>query len=291
MRMQLIKTVFLLLASLGMLGACSIYDQYPDRMQRSLHVELRDSVGDVMSSDSASDVVYLYYFVNGIYQGRVARDADGHFRLVYSEGDSITYVAVAGKDTTQYDLNVPQPGDRISNVWLQLHARGSAVSPQPAPIYYGQVTASGLSSDDSEGQTLELHDIRSHVRVWVRGLRRRFGDGKYRIVIEGLHGGLAYDGTTGGEYVNYEMRGGFDAKGDWKTAPVTVLPSTGSAVNLKIYKEDGTLLFDRTEDEEGKPLAIPSGEDVVLIVNASYQADLTIRVVPYEDVMNENVFQ
>lgn len=291
MRMQLIKTVFLLLAGLGMWGGCSIYDHYPDRIQRSLRVELRDSVGDVLSSDSASDVVYLYYFVNGIYQGRVARDGSGHFRMVYNEGDSITYVAVAGKDTAQYDLHVPQPGESISNVWLQLHVPSSGTAPEPAPIYYGKATATELSADDAESQVLELHDVRSRVRVWVKGLRRRFGDGKYRIVIEGLHSGLAYDGTTGGEYVNYDMRGVFDAKGDWKTDPVTVLPSTGSTVYLKIYKEDGTLLFDRTEDENGKPLVVKSGDDVVFIVNASYQADLTIRVAPYEDAMNENVFQ
>lgn len=291
MRLQFIKNIFVLLASLAVLEACSIYDHYPDRKQRDVCVELRDSTGGVVPLDSASDVVYLYYFVNGNYQGLIPRESDGRFRLVYNEGDTITYVAVAGRKPEQYDLNAPVSGESIHNVWLQLHTQGTGVSEQPDPIYYGKASTTEFGDNADGLQTITLRDIRSRVRVWVKGLKRRFGDGKYRIVIEGLRSGLAYDGTSGGEYVNYDTQGAFDTNDTWKTDPITVLPSTGSTVSLKIYKQDGTLLFDRTQDEDGNPLVIKSSEDVVFIVNASYQAEMTIKVVPYEDADNCNVFQ
>lgn len=293
MRLQFIKNVFILLAVLTVPGACSIYDHYPDCKQCTVRVELRDSVGGLVPSDSASDVVYLYYFVNGSYKGMIPRESNGRFRLLGDEGDSITYVAVAGRRPDQYDLNTPVPGESIHDVWLQLRTQRAEVSQQPAAIYYGKATSEDFGEDEDGTKVFTLRDIRSRVRVWVRGLKRRFGDGNYRILIEGLRSGLQYDGATGGEYVNYETQGAFETGNNdiWKTQPITVLPSTGATLSLKIYKQDGTLLFNRTEDEEGKPLVLKSDKDVVLVVAASDQGDFTIKVVPYEDVMNNNVFQ
>lgn len=276
---------------LVLMTSCSIYDGYPHRRQYDVVLQLSDSAGNVIP-DSIASVSEIYAFVNGVYQGRYAKESDGKIRVTFNDNDSVTFVAIAGRRLGEYTLNTPQTGEAIENTWLQLKTAGAGVTHQPSAIYYGNISTVGDISDVADvKRTITLRDIRAKVRVHVRGLLDRFGPGNYRIVIEGLRSGVAYDGTTGGDYVNYEMGGAFNDKGDWITDPAIVLPSKGETVKLRIYKQDGTLLFDRDHDEDGNPLVIKSNEDAVFIVTASSLLNMTLRVVPFEDVINSGFFQ
>jgi hypothetical protein len=126
----------------------------------------------------------------------------------------------------------------------------------------------------------------------IKGLKSRFGDGNYRIVVEGLRTGIAYDGSSTGEQVNYSINGAFNSDGNYITLPYSVFPTKeGERVRILVYKQDGTLLFDHDTDDNGIPLVLKRYDDVVFVITASYQAQLTITIVPWADIDNPVSFQ
>lgn len=272
-----------------LLASCSIYDEYPHRKQRDILLQVVDESGNVLPDSVAPDEVYA--FVNGIYARKYTRETDGKIRLVIDDNDEVTLVAAnscQGNELTRMD---PQPGDRISNVWLQFNDRAFGENLSPKALYYGSLSSVNFDTSEEGDVTITLRDVRAKARVYVKGLKARYGEGIYRVKLEGMNSGIAYDGMGCGRLINYEMGGEFNALGDWKTPAADVLPTTGEAVRLKIYKEDGGLLYESNVDEDGNPLAIKSGDDVVFYVSINQEADITIRVMPFENVGNSGFFQ
>ena len=87
------------------------------------------------------------------------------------------------------------------------------------------------------------------------------------------------------------MGGKFNAQGDWINTAKIVLPTTGEAVKVKIYKEDGTLLYTCDHTDDGSPLAVKPGDDVVFYITIWQNADISIKVIPFDDVDNSIFFQ
>ena len=289
LRQGLTRTLALCAIILCILSSCSIYDDYGYRRQRDIILQVADDSGNILP-DSKAPVNEVYAFVNGIYVGKYAKEEDGKIRIVVDEADSVTFVAVTGEHRDEYTIKEPQVGESISNTWLQLidAEKGNAIS--PSAIYYGSLS-SPFSDKLEEETVITLKDVRAKTSVYLKGLKACYGDGNYRVVLEGMNSGVTYDGNGGGKLVNYEMGGKFNAKGDWFTPAMIVLPTTGEAVKVKIYKEDGTLLYTCDHTDDGSPLAVKPGDNVVFYITIWQNADISIKVIPFDDVDNPIFFQ
>jgi|GEM_PF-2301600 hypothetical protein len=289
-----IFVVFVTWALLSLVG-CSVYDGYEGRTQATFRLNVVDSTGAGVPSSEVT-LAPLYCFVNGLYSRMLTPEADGTYRYVFNSEDSVCLVSLAGSAPSEYSLAEPREGESIHNVWLNLNgATTGEVSPSPAAIYYGSWTGTGsqFAEIDNAEVPLTLRDLRDKIRVLIRGVHDRFGDGEYRVVIDGLRGGLDYDGMTATAMMaSFELPGAFiPGTGDWLTKPVTALPSCGGKVTVRIYKKDGQLIYRRSQDDNGVDLVAKEGGDQVFVITASMTSALTLQVQPFDEVFQNSSFQ
>lgn len=159
-----IKTILIGLL-LSMIVTSCIYDEYPDRKQCDLSLNIVDSTAALLP-DSVAHKYDVYWFVNGIYKQTIKAEDDGLYRLSFSKGDRITFVAIAAKDTAACKMNVPSVGESIKNVWLQLKISSNNISPQPSAIYYGSIDTTATASDPINNRyVISMKDVRSRISL------------------------------------------------------------------------------------------------------------------------------
>lgn len=265
-----------------------IYDKYPGREQYALTVEYIDTEGNKLP-DSVAVLDRVGCFVDGIFKETLVEEEDGKYRYVFLDGDDVAFVAIAGENPDDYTINPPKPGESISNCWLQMKLTPGEETPEPSAVYYGSIHTL-LTDNANENVVIRMHDVRARVSVVARNFLDKFGYGNYRFTIENCRSGISYDGKGCGSFVNYEMPGSIHSDGDYYTISRTIFPTGDTPLRVKIYKEDGSLLFDRDTDEDGNPLIIHSGTDEVILIQFYYYTDATIRVVPFEDINNSTLF-
>ena len=88
-RQGLTRTLALWAAVLLMLASCTIYDDYPHRSQHDIVLRVTDESGNILP-DSEAPVDEVYAFVDGIYVGKYAKEADGKIRIVLRKGEEVT---------------------------------------------------------------------------------------------------------------------------------------------------------------------------------------------------------
>lgn len=269
------------------LGSC-IYDKYPDRKQYTLTVEYVDSLGEQLS-DSVASLYGLACFVNGIYRETLFREADGKYRYAFLGDDDVTFVALASKDTEKFLVTPPKDGISIQNRWLQMNLLVGENAPEPSPIYYGSVNTH-ITGTKNENVYVKMQDVRTQVKVIAYNMLDKFGPGNYRFTLENCPTGIAYDGSACGEIVNYEMPGMLCPDGNYRTQSRYVLPTGEQPMRVRIYKEDGKLLFETDKDSQGNPIYLCSGTNNVIMILFHYTTDATIKIVPFEEVGNETLF-
>lgn len=265
-----------------------IYDKYPGREQYALTVEYIDTEGNKLP-DSVAVLDRVGCFVDGIFKETLVEEEDGKYRYVFLDGDDVAFVAIAGENPDDYTINPPKPGESISNCWLQMKLTPGEETPEPSAVYYGSIHTL-LTDNANENVVIRMHDVRARVSVVARNFLDKFGYGNYRFTIENCRSGISYDGKGCGSFVNYEMPGSIHSDGDYYTISRTIFPTGDTPLRVKIYKEDGSLLFDRDTDENGNPLIIHSGTDEVILIQFYYYTDATITVVPFEDINNPTLF-
>lgn len=265
-----------------------IYDKYPGREQYALTVEYIDTEGNKLP-DSVAVLDRVGCFVDGIFKETLVEEEDGKYRYVFLDGDDVAFVAIAGENPDDYTINPPKPGESISNCWLQMKLTPGEETPEPSAVYYGSIHTL-LTDNANENVVIRMHDVRARVSVVARNFLDKFGYGNYRFTIENCRSGISYDGKGCGSFVNYEMPGSIHSDGDYYTISRTIFPTGDTPLRVKIYKEDGSLLFDRDTDENGNPLIIHSATDEVILIQFYYYTDATIRVVPFEDINNSTLF-
>lgn len=274
-----------------LLVSCSIYDDYSHRRQYDIDIVLTDADGNEVS-DTHSSVSEIYAFVNGVYSGKYTLGADGKAHIVLSDQDQVTFVAVCGSLPEEYMQREPSVGVLITAPWLSLNSQADGSGISPSDLFYGSMTVNGSSSTQKEQHYLmPLSDIRGKMRVMVRGLGSRFGQGDYYAVLDGLSGGLSYDGSPTGDLKSYRLTGSLDASGNWISESIDVLPTPAGTICLLLYKADGTLVMSGDLDENNQPFSISTGEDAVLVVSISKSSDFSIKVIPFEDIDNSGFFQ
>lgn len=279
---------FALLSLLAMSLYSCIYDKYPGREQYALTVEYIDTEGNKLP-DSVAVLDRVGCFVDGIFKETLVEEEDGKYRYVFLDGDDVAFVAIAGENPDDYTINPPKPGESISNCWLQMNLTPGEETPEPSAVYYGSIHTL-LNDNTNENVVIRMHDVRARVSVVARNFLDKFGYGNYRFVIENCRSGISYDGKGCGSFVNYEMPGSIHSDGDYYTISRTIFPTGDTPLRVKIYKEDGSLLFDRDTDENGNPIIIHSATDEVILIQFYYYTDATITVVPYEDINNSTLF-
>lgn len=265
-----------------------IYDKYPGREQYALTVEYIDTEGNKLP-DSVAVLDRVGCFVDGIFKETLVEEEDGKYRYVFLDGDDVAFVAIAGENPDDYTINPPKPGESISNCWLQMKLTPGEETPEPSAVYYGCIHTL-LTDNANENVVIRMHDVRARVSVVARNFLDKFGYGNYRFTIENCRSGISYDGKGCGSFVNYEMPGSIHSDGDYYTISRTIFPTGDTPLRVKIYKEDGSLLFDRDTDENGNPIIIHSGTDEVILIQFYYYTDATITVVPFEDINNSTLF-
>lgn len=292
---RIIRSITLCAVAMLLLSACSIYDEYPARRHYDVILRIADSTGQVLP-DSVASVNTLYAFRKGIFVGKYNAVEKNKFSID-SEcncGECLTFVALYNHENNKATINEPILGESIHNVWLQLHTQGDSIATPPSAICHGKLTIPANSCEEKE-HILYLHDQRAKARVYVKGIRPHFGEGNYRVVLEGLYSGITYYGQPHGKRVNYRLPGNFVKQNDWATSPVTLLPTGKEPCRLLLYKQDGGLLLDTTKDEYGKPLIINPNDDVVFYIafhtNEDQTVGISIKVLPFEDVDNDFTFE
>lgn len=292
--MKCIRLILPVIAAVVLLScsSASIYDSYGDQRQASFRINVVDSDG-VTVPESEAHRAPVYCFINGIYRETLMPYTDGTYRYTFAASDRVTVVALAGADTTQYTLHAPLTGEAISNLWMQLApAAGTTTMPQNFDaIYYGSWSGMGSEVNNSSVINIPVRDTRGKVHVFIRGLQQAYGDGDYRVVVEGARTGLSFDGTTTkSASTNYEMAGGFMPRsGNWLTPEFTMLPTAGSTITVKVYKQDGTKIIDASADSDGKPFEILPRKNQVFYFSLGDHSQINIMVMDYEDIWN-NVF-
>lgn len=287
MKCNRIIQLFVFLIMELVLDSC-IYDKYPDRKQYTLTVEFVDSLGEKLS-DSIASLDGLGCFVNGIYWETISREADGKYRYAFLGDDDVTFVALAGEAPDEYLVTPPKEGMSIQNRWLQLSLPDRENGPAPSPIYYGCINTRIAGSND-EYVCIKMQDVRAQVRVVAYNMLAKFGQGNYRFVLENCPTGIAYDGSSCGEMVNYGLAGKLCADGNYRTEARYILPSSDGGLCVRIYQEDGKMLFETDKDSQGNPISLRPGSNDVIIIQFGYTTDATISIVPFEEVGNETFF-
>ena len=287
---RIIRSFTLCAIVMLLLAACSIFDDYPHRRQYDVILRVTDSTGQVLP-DSVASVKTLYAFRNGIFYGKYMAEEDGVIRITYEDRDSMTFVAMTSDLNNLCEITEPEIGESIHNVWLQLKTQGDCLASDLSGIFYGNLTTLIYAGGQQEQKkTISLQDQRARVRVYVRALRPNHGSGNYRVVLQGLHSGITYNGEPGGKAVNCSLSGKFVNLNDWCTQSATVLPTGKEPCRLLIYKQDGTLIFDTCEDENGKPLLIHPQDDIVFFVTVDYLKGISVKVLPFEELDNYYTF-
>ena len=87
-RQGLTRTLALWAAVLLMLASCTIYDDYPHRSQHDIVLWVTDESGNILP-DSEAPVDEVYAFVDGIYVGKYAKEADGTHRAPQGRGGDL----------------------------------------------------------------------------------------------------------------------------------------------------------------------------------------------------------
>lgn len=288
---RIIRNILLCAVTILVIASCSIYDEYPARRQYDIVLRLADSTGQVIP-DSVAPVNTLYAFKDGIYVGKYIKEEDGKIRIAYDNRDSLTFVALSSDAANFFEMTEPKLGESINNVWLQLATERDSLACDLNAIYYGNLsTVVNGTGETEEERIITLQDIRAKVRVYARCIRPRYGDGNFKVVLQGLHSGITYGGGPGGKVVNYRLPGKFVTKDDWMTSSVTLLPTGEEPCRLLIYKQDGELIIDTTVDEKGNPLIIKPNDDIVFYVIVDYIAGITIKILPFEDIDNSYTFE
>ena len=293
---RIIRSITLCAVALLLLSACSIYDEYPARRHYDVILRIADGTDQVLPGSVAS-VNTLYAFKNNILAGKYTIGEDGHFHIDSDlEGnDSLTFVALHSEQDEKMKVNEPVIGESIHNVWLQMHIQGDSIAAPLTPKYHGKLTVYSHTNTNQE-HIVYMQDKTAKARVYAKNLLPTYGEGNYRVVLEGLYSGIAYSGTSDGNRVNYRLPGRKATKEtDWATDPVTILPTGKNPCRLLIYKNDGGLIIDTIVDENNKPLKVSEQDDVVFYVTITKDAEgnpqFSVKVLPFEDVDNNFTFE
>ena len=278
----------LVLFMLGLSLDSCIYDKYPGREQYALAVEFVDSLGNQLDN-SVATLDRVGCFINNIYRDYLVKEADGKYCYVSGADEDVAFVAVVGKVPEEYTLIPPPAGTSIHNCWLQMILPAGAPTPEPSPIFYG-CAYTQIHGGDKSHVIIRMKDVRARVCVWAKNLVAKFGDGNYRVMIENCPTGIAYDGSSSGTLASYELPGQRYGRADYKTLSRYILPTGEMPLHVKIYREDGLLLFECDKDEQGNPISVKAGSNNVIVVQFDDANEITIKVVPFEEIGNETLF-
>jgi hypothetical protein len=273
---------------LCLLASC-IDESHVGCVQYAIATQLVDTKGDPMS-ELVMGKSLAYLFLNDKFDHVVTSEADGRYLISFDGNSKASLVVFGNMNTDSFHIRTPNVGDDISETSVNLIARTRAAELQDiytAHLYYGRYDYTSESAGATKVVVLPLLDRQVKLHVVVQELRETYGEGDYKIVLDGLRNAVAFDGTVIGDSVSYHPTASFASNGDWVSETLRTLPTkTGEAVMLSIYKGDA-LLWHSSLDNTGKPITLTGGEDKAVVLNVA-RREFDLVVEPWSDYLNQN---
>ena len=276
------------IALLLLLTASCIDESHTSCVQYAIATQLVDTKGNPMS-ESVMGKSLAYLFLNDKFDHVVTSESDGRYLISFDGSSKASLVVFGNMNTDSFHIRTPNVGDDISETSVDLIPGTRAADLQniyTAHLYYGRYDYTADSAGSTKVVVLPLLDRQVKLHVVVQELRETYGDGDYKIVLDGLRNAVAFDGTVIGDSVTYHPTASFASNGDWVSETLHTLPTkTGEAVMLLIYKGDSEL-WHSSIDNAGKPITLTGGEDKAVVLNVA-RREFSIVVEPWSDYLNQ----
>jgi hypothetical protein len=286
---KLLLNPLLSITLLLLLTASCIDESHIGCVQYAIATQLVDTKGNPMG-ESVSEPTLAYLFLNDKFDHVVTSESDGRYLISFDENSKASLVVFGNMNTDSFRICTPNVGDDISETSVNLIPKTRVSELQDiytAHLYYGRYDYTADSAGSTKVVLLPLLDRQVKLHVVVQGLRETYGEGDYKIVLEGLHNAVAFDGTVIGDSVSYHPTASFANNGDLVSETLRTLPTkTGEAVMLSIYKGDSEL-WHSSLDSDGKQITLAGGEDKVVVINVA-RREFSMVVEPWSDYLNQN---
>lgn len=290
MRYPGIKQLLAMLSGMLCLLAGCIDESHTGCVQYAIATQLVDTKGNPMGASVVGPTL-AYLFLNDKFDHVVTSESDGRYLISFDGNSKASLVVFGNMNTDSFQIRTPNVGDDISATSVSLVSKTRAAELQniyAANLYYGCYAYTADSTLSAKVVLLPLLNRQVKLHVVVQNVRETYGDGDYKIVLEGLRNAVAFDGTVMGDSVSYQPTVSFADNGDLVSETLHTLPTkTGEAVMLSIYKDD-VLLWHSSLDSEGKQITLTGGEDKAVVVNAARLA-FNVVVEPWSYYLNQNI--
>jgi hypothetical protein len=285
MQKTLTITLSLLFAALLLQSCITEENCYHGVLADGLRPTCYDA-GGAEVQDTLARVAGVYEFVNGYFRQALTRRADGTYALPVNDCDNIEVVALATHLSDDFNMQAPEEGTRLSDVWASLMSTTQGhLQVASGRVWYGSwVYPSG---ERPKGViALPMTNRAARVTVVVDHLKQRYGEGDYSVRVTGFSRSIAYDGTALGDILDY--RPAYTVADDkLTTTAVTSLPAGAKGITVEVIR-DGQVALTVSAGKDGKPITLSGGESKTIEVNA-LTATTTISVGSWQDASSEYV--
>ena len=190
-------------------------------------------------------------------------------------------------------LRIPADGSRIGEAAVSLIGDGDGYHGVPDDLYFGSAQPAPAGGETPEEVVVVRKNARMHITV--RGLDAGLPEERYYLTVRLPDDGYDYEGNPAGGTATIRRSGAFDDRGDLTTGAAFNVIHSGTvaeAVTVTLYERAaGRAVADRaviavTENDDGLPIALPSGRTSNLLIDLRDGTGVTIRteITPWNEV-------
>lgn len=290
------------LLALALLAGCIREDRAgcpPSQAGRSVVLKIVDAATgrDITESGAAGEAELFLFSPDGTFAGRVSVGSEQvvhHVPVPLPGADPgacrISVWANAGEGQL---LRIPADGSRIGEAAVSLIGDGDGYHGVPDDLYFGSAQPAPADGETPEEVVVVRKNARMHITV--RGLDAGLPEERYYLTVRLPDDGYDYEGNPAGGTATIRRSGAFDDRGDLTTGAAFNVIHSGTvaeAVTVTLYERAaGRAVADRaviavTKNDDGLPIALPSGRTSNLLIDLRDGTGVTIRteITPWNEV-------
>ncbi len=254
---------------------------------------------DITETGDAGDAELYLFSPDGAYAARFSVDNDRivHHTPVHLSGGlsgncTVSVWANAGAGQM---LHVPADGNRLENRAVSLLSEEGGYRSSPDDLFFGRIRLAPVAGPSPEEVTLTRKNARMHITV--RGLDATVPADRYYLTVRIPSDGYDFAGNPAASAAVLRRPGEFDSYGDFSTPGTFNLIHTGPSgasageVTVDVYEQAAGRAADRLiasakDDGNGKPIALPAGRTVNLLIDLGAGAGITVRteITPWNEI-------